>query len=59
MKIIKQPKMKLNAATFGKIVHMDFFVNVVYQALLIQGRCEKLVYKIFIANVVSMHLSAT
>ena len=38
-----------------------YFVNnvVVYKALLIKKMCGKVVYKIFIVNVISMHLSAT
>ena len=37
-----------------------YFVNnvVVYKVLLVQGKGGKLVYKTFIVNVVSMHLSA-
>ena len=38
-----------------------YFVNnnVVYKALLVSGKGFKLVYKISVANVVSMHLSET
>ena len=37
------------------------FVNnvVVYKALLVKEKGGKVVYKIFVVNVVSMHLSAT
>ena len=40
---------------------MFYFVNnvIVYKVLLVKGKGGKLVYKIFIVNVVSIHLSAT
>ena len=41
-------------------MHTFYFVSnvVVYKGLLVQGKGGKLVYKILIVNVVSMHLSA-
>ena len=42
-------------------IDVFYFVNnfVVYKALLVQEKGSKVVYKIFIVNIVSMHLSAT
>ena len=37
-----------------------YFVNVVvYKALMVKGKVGKLVYKIFIANLVPLHFSGT
>ena len=44
-----------------KLIDAFYFVNnvVIYKALLVKEKGGKVVYKIFIVNVVSMHLSAT
>ena len=42
-------------------IHAFYFVNdvAVYKALLVKVKGGKLFYKLFIVNVISMHLSAT